>query len=229
MKAAVLLLGGLLAAQEPLPVYEVAFGDQQAGQPVQPIDWDGWAAAEAGDQALPLRRPSAVRCVTPTRTATVVAQAAGMAQAARLEWADGEQPHYGPMLVFDAPRRLQDPAASWRLALDVAKTTIAISGGVHAHPVFLLEWHEDGTVRANGVEVARYAANRRQRLAIAIDGGAKTFAIAVDDAPARALPWGDAKGRFSGLRVHGLLPGGHNEAPSAMIVDDIRIERLPLR
>lgn len=226
MKTAVLLLSGLLAAQEPLLVYDVTFSDQQAGQPVQPLDWDGWAAAETGDQALPLCRPSAVRCVTPTRTATVVEQAAGMAQPALLAWADGEQPHYGPMLVFDAPRRLQHPDHSWRLSLDVAKTTTAISGGVHAHPVFLLEWFEDGTVRANGIEVARYAANRTQRMEVAVDGVAKTFVIAADGGQGRPLPWLQPKGRFSGLRLHGLLPGGHNEAPSAMVYDNIRIALL---
>lgn len=219
-----------LAAQEPLLVYDVTFDDQPAGGQLRLVDFDGWAAAEQpGDSGLPLRAPRFLRGVTPTRSAQVVEQAAGLTRPAVLAFTDGEQPHWGPTLCFTIPRRLLAPDARWRVGLDAAKSTIAISGGVHLWDVCELEWHEDGTLRNNGTEVGRYAANRRQRLEFTVDGAARTVALAIDGVAQPVLPWKRPKGTFGELRVHGLLPGGHNEAPSAMMVDNIRIERLPDR
>lgn len=226
--AAPLLACAALAAQDGLPVYDVTFDDQPPGGQLRLVDFDGWAAAgRPDDGGLPLRSPRYLRSVTSTRTATVAETAAGMHRPVVLAYTDSEQPHYGPVLCFTLPRRLVGPEARWRVALDAAKSTIGISGGVHLWDVCELEWFEDGTLRSNGTEVGRYAANRMQRLEFAVDGPARTVALSIDGSPAPVLPWKRPKGTFGEVRLHGILPGGHNEAPSAMVFDNIRIDKLP--
>lgn len=223
-----LLACAVVAAQDPLLVYDVTFDDQPAGGQLRLVDFDGWAAAELPDgSGLPLRAPRHLRAVTATRTALVAEQAAGMQRPVVLAFSDSEQPHYGPMLCFTLPRRLLAPDARWQVALDAAKSTIAISGGVHLWDVCELEWFEDGTLRNNGTEVGRYAANRKQRLEFTVDSATRTVALTIDGVASPVLPWKRPQGTFGELRLHGLLPGGHNEAPSALIFDNVRIERLP--
>lgn len=223
-----LLAGAMLAAQDPVLVYDVTFDEQPVGGQLLLVDFDGWAAAELPDgNGLPLRAPRYVRSVTATRTAVVAEQAAGMQRPVVLGFTDSEQPHYGPMLCFTLPRRLLAPDARWRVALDAAKSTIAISGGVHLWDVCELEWFEDGTLRNNGTEVGRYAANRAQHLEFIVDVAARTVALALDGVATPVLPWKRPQGTFGEVRLHGLLPGGHCEAPSAMLFDNVRIERLP--
>lgn len=229
LAAAALLGCAGLAAQDVagLRVYDVDFDDQPVDGTLRLVDFDAWEAAKRADQpVLPLRAPRFLRSVSATRSVQVVERAAGLVRPAVLAYSEGEQPHWGPTLCFPIPDRLRN-TGRWRVEVEAAKGSIAISGGFHLWDVCGLEWHEDGTLRCNGTEVGRYAANRPQRFVFEVDTAARTVRLAIDGAAATELPWQRPAGTFAEVRMHGLLPGGHNEAPSSMIFDNLRIDLLP--
>jgi hypothetical protein len=211
----------------PLLVYDVDFADQPVDGPLHLVDHDGWEAANrAGSPMLPLRAPRFLRYVSATRTAQVAEHAAGLKRPVVLAFSESEQPHWGPILCFPIPERLR-AAGRWRIQLDAAKSSIAISGGIQLWDVGVVQWFEDGTLRCNGTEVGRYAANQAQHLDFLVDPTARTARLTVGGVMAAVQPWLRPAGVFAEIRMHGLMPGGHAEAPSAMILDNLRVELLP--
>lgn len=211
----------------PLQVYDVDFADQSVDGPLRLVDHDGWqAAVRAVSPVLPLRAPRFLRYVSETRTAAVVERMAGLSRPLVLAFSESEQPHWGPIVCFPLPERLHD-AGCWRIRIDAAKSSIAISGGIEFWNVGVVQWCEDGTVRCNANDIGRYAANRAQHFDIVVDPALRTVQCTVDGVPSVALPWQRSIGAFSEVRLHGLMPGGHAEAPGSMIFDNLRIELLP--
>lgn len=213
----------------PLVVWDVDFNDNPLDAPPQPPTKKQIEAQSglSAWQRLPIRRQMGLAYVTETRRALVVKEAAGLKDTPLLfTYTENAQPHYGPMVSFNVPPEIAAHGAVWRLTLDVAKGSVAISGGVELRDVGDLKFFEDGTVRCNGTEVARYAANRPLRVECLIDAVAKRVTITVDGDAARAntLPWsGPGAEAFAYLRLHGLLPGGHCEAPSSIAFDNIKL------
>lgn len=230
-------LAGRVHAAEPMPegvtlplvVWDVDFNDNPIDAPPQPLTKKQIEAQNGLSvwQRLPIRHQMGLEYVTETRRALVVKEAAGLKDTPLLfTYTENAQPNYGPMVHLSVPGEIAKRAAVWRLTLDVAKGSVAISGGVELRDVGDLKFFEDGTVRCNGTEVARYAANRPLRVECLIDTVAKRVTITVDGDAARAhtLPWsGPGAEAFAYLRLHGLLPGGHSEAPSSIAFDNVKL------
>jgi prepilin-type N-terminal cleavage/methylation domain-containing protein len=233
---AALLLPACASAAEPIPegvtlplvVWDVDFNDNPLDAPPQPptkqqiearnglTDW----------QRLPIRRQSNLEHVTGTRRALVVKEAAGLKDTPLLfTYTESAQPHWGPVVWFAVPADIARHAALWRLTLDVAKGNVAISGGIQLWDVAGIEFYEDGTVRVGDAELARYAANKPLRVECVIDAVARIVTVTVDGDARRAVtvPWRQRAETFQLLKLHGLLPGGHCEAPSSMVFDNIKL------
>jgi len=213
----------------PLVVWDVNFADNPLDAPPQPLTKKQIEAQNGLSvwQRLPIRHQMGLQYVTETRRALVVKEAAGLKDTPLLfTYTEGAEPNYGPMVHLSVPGEIAARGAVWRLTLDVAKGSVAISGGVELRDVGDLKFFEDGTVRCNGTEVARYAANRPLRVECLIDAVAKRVTITVDGDAARAvtLPWsGPGAEAFAYLKLHGLMPGGHSEAPSSIAFDNIKL------
>ncbi len=210
----------------PFTVYDVTFDRDDIGRMPAALSAATWEQAEAGTPSVfPLTSYSQVRYVTRTRTITLVEDKAGMRRAADLAWSENNQPHYGPQLLFDIPSGIAKRGAEWLVTLDAAKGDVSVSGGIHLWGIAQLEYFEDGTVRCNGVMVARYSPLRKQSFAFRVTVPDRKVAVFVDGAatPVVTLDWKRKESNLHGLRIQGLLPGGHNNSPSSLIVDNIRI------
>lgn len=213
----------------PLVVWDVDFN----GQPLDaaPIGMSKEQLEKfntAGDLSwTPLKTRYWLTYVTRTRQAKVVKAAAGLTdQPLLFTYTENAQPHYGPQVWFAVPPELAARAKKWKLSLDVSKGNVSISGGLNLWNVVDILFHEDGTVRANGAQVARYAAGKPLHLDCVINVPEKTVTVMIDGDPAKrvSLSWRQPKAAsFSGLRLDGLLPGGHAEAPSSIAFDNIRL------
>lgn len=213
----------------PFVVWDVTFDGQRLDAAPAGLSKEQREAFSAkGDLSwLPLRAVSQLLHVTRTRQAKVVRAAAGLADTPLLfTFTENAEPQYGPQVWLNVPYELAMKAAKWRLSLDVAKGDVSISGGVTAWDVFSLLFHEDGTLRANGVQIARYAAGKPLHVDGLIDVSEKTVTVTVDGDPSTrtTLRWYQPKAtRFASLRLDGLLPGGHGETPSSIAFDNIRL------
>jgi hypothetical protein len=232
MLTTLLAAAGVISAAEmadvatPFTVYDVTFDRDEIGRMPAAVDAAVWEQAEAGNPSVfPLTSYSLVRYVTRTRTLSLVDEKAGMRRAAHLSWSEAAQPHFGPQLLFDIPRAISSQGAEWRVSLDAAKGDVSISGGIHLWGIAHLVYHEDGTVRCNGTQVARYAPLRKQSFAFRVNVPDRKVAVFVDGGatPVVTLDWARQENNLHGLRIEGLLPGGHNANPSSLIVDNIRI------
>ena len=213
----------------PLVVWEVDFNDNPLDAPPQPLS-KRQIEAQSGLtewQHLPMRRQTMLQYVTETRRALVVKEAAGLKDTPLLlTYTENAQPHWGPMVSFGVPLEIARHGALWRLTLDVAKGNVAISGGIQLWDIAGIEFHEDGTVRAGEAVLARYAANKPLRVEFVIDAVAKSVTITVDGDAQRSVtaPWRYQRAEAFGLlNLHGLLPGGHCEAPSSIVFDNIKL------
>ena len=84
-------------------------------------------------------------------------------------------------------------------------------------------------MRANGVELTRYAAGKPLHLEFLIQVPDKTVTVTVNGnrAEAMSLAWRQPKAaQFQSLRIDGLLPGGHSQAPGILAVDNIKLVLL---
>ncbi len=213
----------------PLVVWDVNFNDNPLDAPPQPPSKKQLEAQNGMSEweKLPIRQCTALQYLTETRKALVVKEAGGLKDTPLLfTYADNAQPHYGPMASFSVPPEIAKHGAVWRLSFDIAKGNVAISGGVHLWDVAGVEFFEDGTVRVGESEIARYAANKPIHFDCVIDAEAKTATFTADGDAARAVtvPWRYPKAEnFGCLNLHGVLPGGHCEAPSSMIFDNIKL------
>jgi len=222
---------GVIAAAEvtaikaPCTVYDVTFDRDELGRMPAALSTATWEQAEAGMPAVfPLTAYSSVGFVTRTRTITLEEEKAGMRRAAYLAWSEGAHPHYGPTLVCAVPGAISQRGAEWRVSFDIANGDVSISGSATVGGVGTMQFHEDGTVRFNGVTVARYTPLRRQSFAFRVTVPDRKVAVFVDGAamPVVTLDW-EGTGNFSGVSFSGLAPGGHNANPSSLIVDNIRV------
>lgn len=213
----------------PLLVWSIDFNDNPLGVAPQGLNKAQLEAQaqQSAWQRLPIRTYRTLEHVTATRVATVVPEAAGLKdQPLLFTYSENAQPHYGPKLSFAVPDEVARAGALWRLSLDVAKGNIAISGGVHLWDIGGIEFFEDGTVRVGATQVGRYAANKPLHLDCQIDAVAKTFTVTLDGDQERAVtaPWRSVKAEsFHVLILHGLLPGGHAEAPGSIAFDNIKL------
>ena len=217
----------------PLLVWDVTFNDQPLDAIPHGLDKEqlaAWSDKKDVWPWLPLRSYRTLTYVTRTRQARVVAAAAGLTdKPLLLTFSENAQPQYGPQLWFEVPWVLASQARRWHLSLDVAKGNVSISCGFQVGEAAHIAFHEDGTVRANDVQIARYAAGKPLHLEFLIDVPAKTVTITVngDQANAATLAWRQPKAAaFQGLRIDGLLPGGHGQAPGILAVDNIKLEML---
>ncbi|HEY3417609.1 MAG TPA: hypothetical protein VGM23_12060 [Armatimonadota bacterium] len=178
-------------------------------------------------QRLPIRNYSQIQYITATRQAKVVKEAAGLTDKPLLfTYTENAQPQYGPKVVYQVPPQVAASGRIWRLTFDVAKGNIAISGGIHLWDVTGIEFFEDGTVRAGGVQFSRYAANKPLHIECVIDAQEKTVTVTADGnkATAATIPWSSPKApNFSAMILHGVLPGGHGEVPSSIAFDNIKL------
>jgi hypothetical protein len=227
-----LAAAGVISAAEamdikvPFTVYDVTFDRDDIGRMPAAVDAAVWQQAEAGTlSAFPLTSYSLVRYVTRTRTLSLVEEKAGMRRAAHLAWSENAHPQYGPQLLFDIPWAISSRGAEWLVSLDAAKGDVSISGGIGLWGIAHLVYHEDGTVRCNGTQVARYAPLRKQSFAFRVTVPDRKVAVFVDGAttPVVTLDWARQERNLHALRIEGLLPGGHGQWPSSLIVDNIRI------
>jgi hypothetical protein len=213
----------------PLTVWDVNFNQDAVDLPPAgptKAELEAWQRAPS-EASLPKRTYDELSFVSRTRHALVLPEAAGLKdKPLQFTWTENAQPHYGPRLALRIPQPLAEKGRLWRFSLDVAKGNVAISGGIHLWDVANIEFFEDGTLKANGVDVSRYAANRPLHLDCLISVKDKTLKVTVDGKaePAVTVPWWQPKARqFGMVLLQGLLPGGHCEAPSSIVFDNIRL------
>lgn len=179
---------------------------------------------------LPIRTYSWLGYVTDTRRATVEKEAHGLRDSPLVfVFEENEQPTYGPMFSFLVPSDLAKAGARWRLELDTSRNMVGISGGIHLSGVAGCEFFEDGLLKNRKVGLGRYAGNSPIHLTFLIDARDQTVRITMrckETLKAQELlfPWSDLRvKRFNELRLHGLLPGGHAEAPASIAFDNIKL------
>lgn len=240
--AIICLLGMLLSALPsqaakpslalPLTVWDVTFNEQPLNRTPQGLNKEQRTHFETVDDLgwAPLRTYTQIAYLTLTRKAEVVQSAAGLNdRPLRFTFTENAQPQYGPQAWLQVPHWLAEQGTRWRLSFDVAKGNVTISGGVLLWDIAGLEFHEDGTFRANGVTLCRYAAGKPLHVVALIDVPAKTITLTVDGRPQAALTltWREPRASaFQGLRLDGLLPGGHSEAPAMIAFDNLRLVLL---
>lgn len=217
----------------PLRVWDVTFNDQPLDAIPQGLGKEQLEAWNSGGDDwswLPLRSYRRLTYVTRTRQARVVAAAAGLTdKPLLLTFSENAQPQYGPQLWLEVPWKLASQAKRWHLSLDVAKGNVSISCGLLVFDVAHTEFHEDGTVRVNGIQIMRYAAGKPLHLDFEIRVPEKTVTVMVNGDPATTatMTWRQPKATaFQGLRIDGLLPGGHGQPPGILAVDNITLELL---
>ena len=213
----------------PLVVWDVNFNTNTVGQPPAgptKADLEAWQRAP-GEASLPRRTYDELSFVSRTRHALVLQEAAGLKdKPLQFTWDESAQPHYGPRMAFRVPQLLAEKGRVWQLSLDVAKGNVAISGGIHLWDIANLEFFEDGTFKANGVDLSRYAPNRPLHLECRISVTDKTLKVTVDGKAAEAvtIPWSGQRARqFGMMLLQGILPGGHCEAPSSIVFDNLKL------
>ena len=213
----------------PLVVWDVNFNEETLDAPPHRISKEQIEKFNTKDDLswAPLRNINQMSYVTRTRQAKVVQEAAGLKDKPLFfTFTENAQPHYGPQVWLNVPWELAAKAKKWNLSLDMAKGNVSISGGVLVWDVVNIEFHEDGTVRANGTQIARYAAGKPLHIECLINVPEKTVKVTVDADQSKsvALPWWQPKAvNYSALRLDGLLPGGHAEAPSSIAFDNIKL------
>lgn len=215
--------------QPPLVVWNVTFNDQLPGLPPQGMTKKQLEEFNATDDFswLPLTTYRFLSCLTRTRQVKVVDSAGGLDdKPLLLSYSEGEQPHWGPQVWFVVPSHLVAMAKRWKLSLDVSKSNVSISGGFSLYDVASVDFTEAGAVRVNGSELGHYASNQALHFEFEINVPEKTFVVIIDGkrkAPA-AMKWTQPDAAyFSSLRLDGLLPGGHSEAPSSLAFDNIKL------
>ncbi|MHB9023645.1 MAG: hypothetical protein ACYC7E_05640 [Armatimonadota bacterium] len=213
----------------PLVVWDINFNSDRPGRPpAGPTKAD--LEARLGHppaEWLPLRTYYDISYVTRTRQALVVPEAFGLKdQPLRFTYSENAGPTYGPRLRVAVPAEIAQQGACWRLSLDIAKGDIAVSGGLQLWDIGEIVFHEDGTLRLNDTPLIRYAANKPIHLECLINVPEKTVTATADGNTAAAVtaPWHAPKSRyFSTIILHGLLPGGHSQAPSTVAFDNIKL------
>ncbi len=216
------------AIATPLLVWDITFNDDPLDKPPRPTTKEQIEAQGNDSRAtLPAKTYTKIEYLTATRRAVVVQEAAGLADKPVIfTYNENEQPHYGPRMWCQTPHELAKQGKLWRLAFDVAKGNVAKSGGVNLWDVAGINFHEDGSISANGVELARYAANKPLHLECLIDVVEKkvTFTVNGKSENAVTIPWAKPNAaNFSTVTFDGLLPGGHAEAPSSIAFDNIKL------
>ena len=213
----------------PLLVWDVNFNDNPLDLPPQPLSKEKIEALGKLSEweRLPVRTCSGIEHITETRQATVVKEAGGLKDKPLLfTYTENAQPQYGPLVRITVPLEVAKHGALWKLSFDVAKTNIAISGGIHLWDIAGIEFFEDGTVRVGEAQISRYAANKPLHIECMIDAVKRTAKITVDgnNETSVTVPWRYQKGEsFNMLILHGVLPGGHGETPSPMVFDNIKL------
>jgi len=229
------LLSGCIPAasaagiETPHVVWDVTFNGQ-------PLDAAPWCMSKeqlekfntAGDLSwTPLKTCCSLTYVTRTRQAKVVKEAAGLMDTPLLfTYTEGAQPNWGPQVRFTVPPELASRAKKWKLSLDVSKGTVTISGGLTVWDVVGIDFTESGAVRVGDAEVAHYVPNKPLHIDCEINVPEKTVRVIFDGAPSKtvSVAWHQPKAAsFSSLRLDGLLPGGHAEAPGSIAFDNIRL------
>lgn len=164
--------------------------------------------------ALPIKSIAHVDYLTRTRTAMIQDRLWDYpGRTLEFTMLEAGQPNYGPRLSLRVPGKgiIPKQPCRWRLEMDVAAGQVEKTGGVSIDRIFELRFFEDGTARANQVVLGRYVARQWQHYSLLVDEAARTVVVRIDDGEPMTLAWRDPewKGRFAGLRLDGLLPGGH--------------------
>ncbi len=210
----------------PLTVFDVDWSDQEVGQTPQRAD-KAWLEGVARDpwRTLPWRSYTQLDFVTRDRTALVREAGLGLKEQPIVFTApDGRQPHWGPRMTFSIPHAIGAVGRRYRVSLEVSMLNVTRMGGIALMGVGEITFSEDGSMHFGKTEIGRYQPSTPIRVEVLIDVPERHCEVRLDDGAAVAIPWHTAGStRFVGLRLDGLLPGGHARAPGALAFDNIRI------
>ena len=232
--AALLLPIGLLSAAQPpsvklpLVLWDMDFNRDPIGLPPQALTKAQIEAQSRLDtwRRFPMRTYSSLQYVTRTRTAVVEKAALGLKdKPVVFTFTENAQPHYGPQMGLQLPADVAAQAKRLRLSIDAAMGSVAMVGGIRLWDVVGVEFHGDGSVRANGTGIARYQPHTPLHFEFLIDVTAKTVTITVDGKKGHAVTtrwYSPRAAHFGYLRLDGLLPGGH-AWPGRIAFDNIKL------
>jgi hypothetical protein len=212
----------------PLLVWDINFNGDALDKPPLPMTKEQIERQQVDVVAsLPIKTYARIEHLTATRRATVMQEAAGLTDKPILfVYEESAQPHYGPRMWCEVPKKLAKWGKLWRLSFDVAKGDVARSGGVIVWDVAGINFREDGVVQCGDVEIARYAPNKPLHIECVISVQEKSAKITVNGESERTveIPWEKPiAADFSTVVFDGLLPGGFAESPSSIAFDNIRL------
>jgi hypothetical protein len=126
-------------------------------------------------------------------------------------------------MFFAVPRPIVHVGKRYRVWLDVALGAVTKMGGVTVGDATEMRFFEDGTVRCGSTEVARYRPAVPLHVEFVVSVPERTVTATVNKHKPLTIPWRRPKaGRFWGVRLDGLLPGGHAR-PGKIAFDNVRI------
>jgi hypothetical protein len=212
----------------PMVIYDVDFNDMPVDKPPQPTRKEEIEAAGKDPwKAVPRHTYSNIDFLTRDRTAIVKESAIGLEDKPVLfDCPDNRQPHWGPRMFLGIPHEIATSGKRFRVSLDVSMGSVTKMGGVGlGSHVGEVTFFEDGTVRLGSTEIARYQPAKPMHLEFLVDVPNRRVTVQVDDNEKVTVPWRqpEARGVFHGLRLDGLLPGGHARAPGQLAFDNINI------
>ena len=126
-------------------------------------------------------------------------------------------------MFFNVPRPMAHAGKRFRVSLDVALGAVTKMGGVTVGDATEMRFFEDGTVRCGNAEVARYRPSVPLHVEFLVAVPERTVTVSVDRSKAVTVRWRRPKrGWFWGVRLDGLLPGGHAR-PGKIAFDNVTI------
>lgn len=225
LAAATLNLMGADSKNKSTCLWDVTFNRDEPGKPPKQSTKEEVEELKTGK--LPLKSYTNLDFVTKTRTAIVQKEAFGLNdQPVVFSMPDNHQPTWGPRMSFSIPHDIALKAKQLRLSLDVAKNNVSKCGGFELWDLLSVRFCEDGTIKANDSEIARYQASKPIHFDFLIDNEKKTTQITIngDKSKATTLSWRRVKAEnFRNLRLDGLLPGGYAMAPGKIAFDNIEL------
>ena len=208
----------------PLLVWDISFNEQSLNMTPQPMSKEQIERQQKDLLAsLPIKTYAKIEYLTATRRAIVKKEAAGLSDKPVLfVYEDAKQPHYGPEMRCEVPPELATIGKLWRLSFDVSKGSVGKSGGINVWDVAWITFSELGEVRAEHVEIARYAPNKPIHIECVIDVVKKSATITVNgkSESSSTIPW--ARPLAANFRVV-IFSGNPAEAPGSIAFDNIRL------
>lgn len=211
----------------PCLIVDMNFNDQTIGQAPHPDDKQQLETiAQSPWKALPLKTYTQLDHITRGKTATVLASALGLNdQPVLFDCPDNRQPNWGPRMSINIPRAMIAVGHQYRVRFDVSLGTVTKMGGISlGNHVGDIRFFEDGTVRLGSTEIVRYAPSQPLHFDCLIDNDNHQIKVQVDKNEALDIPWQQptARSGFTGIRLDGLLPGGHARVGS-IAFDNVKI------